>query len=132
MFSAAASHVSARTAGLSTQPWVVGVVTSVSSSQTTVTVSNAGPGLALDVRVRIRGGAFGTGHWTSQLEAMPPGKKVPQGFSPPHDKAATDEVLVETDYSDLRGARWRITNSDGVRVRRRLRTQKFDVWRARS
>ena len=140
--SAGAAAWSARIASAAYRPFVQGAATGTTSlsQQIDVTLTNSGPGVAIDVRCRIDSGPWGDSIASiASNQATARGLPKPDNFGadltdvPALDKdsVALDRLTVEVAFSGLDGTRWRVTRR-GANARpqlRRLTPRLVFFWR---
>jgi hypothetical protein len=139
---AASARTAARGVALGHRPYVYGERGSATAESGSVRLHNDGPGTAVEVRWRICApGAEPTG-WSDPIRAMQSGEIAPpEGQKPPPTTLPLGidghafGWFVETEFGDIRGARWRLRNERGepsaAAVLTRLRSGRFDLWRSR-
>jgi hypothetical protein len=128
--SAGASIISARAASLGSRPWVTGDVVGAEGQDITVNLRNEGPGLAVDVRFRLPS-LYG-GMWSDSLGSLAAGQlrveymPAPENFN----RGIVRTLPIETEFADLRGARWRLgKESHQPLLLRRSWVRKRGPWR---
>jgi hypothetical protein len=122
---AVSARASARNVALSHRPYVYGEPGFSSGSRShAVRLHNDGAGTAVEVCHRIGTSRGDYGDWSEPVRAMRPGEITPppgaEGFefeTPRDANGLALEWFVETEFSDIGGARWR------------LRTRPYQVWR---
>jgi hypothetical protein len=142
--SAIAAAVSARSAArgvaLNHRPYVYGEPQSATGGIASVRLHNDGPGTAVEVRWRLRAPEGEPTEWSSSIRAMQPGEVLPPYGSDPMSAEVPDGIdghqfrwFVEAEYSDIRGARWRLHNDraslSATATPRRIRKGIIDRWR---
>jgi hypothetical protein len=109
----------------------------------TVRLFNDGPGTAVEVQVRLGADGMEPSEWSPSVRAMQPGEVFPpreeglDGISLELPKAGDTYArswYIETEFSDVRGARWRLRNdrSQSVASAYRLRSSWIEIWRPRT
>ncbi len=100
---------------------------------------NTGPGVAADVRFRLGAPGAKFTVWSPSVRAMVPGEiHPPKGsdgwvIGPPEGPdGPVSDWFIETEFSDISGARWRLRNdrsrSDRATLQS-LRTWPYQLWR---
>jgi hypothetical protein len=132
---------SARGIALSHRPYVYGERATASKGEQSANVRlhNDGPGMAAEARCRVGAQGVQPGEWTQPVRAMQPGEvqEQPQQLAlPSRDGKPARDWYIETEFSDIRGARWRLRNDratpDATARLQRVRAGKLDprLWRA--
>jgi hypothetical protein len=124
---------SARGVELSHRPYVYGERSSRDQGGVTVGLHNDGTGAAFEVRCRLGTAEGGPNGWAEPSRALQPGEGLSRTLALPMiaENPATD-FYIETEYRDIRGARWRLRNdrsAAGGMSLTRLRRGWFDFWR---
>jgi hypothetical protein len=135
---AVSARASARGVALNHRPYVYGERAAVGVGETAnVRLHNDGPGMAAEVRCRVGAPGVGPGEWTEPVRAMQPGESQTEPYQlavPFRDDEPARDWYIETEFGDIRGARWRLRNdraTPGATARlQRVRTGKLDFWRA--
>jgi hypothetical protein len=131
--------VAARVA-LRNRPYVYAEATSIEDRVVGLTFHNDGPGPALEVRARTGAPGVDPTPWSDPIRAFTPDQRPLPAFTvglPEGVMGLTDPFYVETEYSDIRGARWLLRNERGGKATEamkpiRVRRGWLDVWRPRS
>jgi hypothetical protein len=142
MSAAMSARASARGVALSHRPYVYGERRTASGAIAEVQLHNDGPGTAVEVRWRLWAPGAEPTEWSEPILALQPGEILPPSGEqplatqlPPGVDGHQFEWYVETQFSDIRGARWRLLNERGARQQsvtlRRMRSRRFELWRAR-
>jgi hypothetical protein len=134
---AISARAAARGVAFSHRPYVYGEHTGGDANFAKITIRNDGPGTAVDVCWRVYPPGRESIGWSTPIGALQPGEVLPPditSFPAPvgsHGKVAG--WYVETEFSDIRGVRWRLQNEDcqprSRRRLRRVRSGKLDMWR---
>lgn len=142
---AVSASFSARAVALSHRPYVYGERAPLTMVVGQVRLHNDGPGTAVEVRFRVGAPGVEPTDWSEPVRAMQPGEvlppegggveftmEIPAGVNGGH----SDSWYVETEFNDIRGARWQLRNERGnanaAASLRRMRTGWLDLWRPRS
>ncbi len=133
---AVSARAAAREVALGHRPYVYGEHVGGDADFAKITIRNDGPGTALDVCLRVwppTGESIG---WSTPVAAMKPGETSTISYPAPVAARAHGKLPgwdVETEFSDIAGARWRLVNEEGIRDSRRrlrrVRSGKLDLWR---
>jgi hypothetical protein len=141
---AVSAFFSARVVSLSHRPYVYGEHAGGTKLLVGVKLYNSGPGTATEIRCRIVSDT-GASAWGAPIRALGPGEnlgprtvfeslniKVPCGI----DGLAYSTYSIETEFGDIRGARWRLRNdrlnSASTARAVRIRSDRLvDRWRPR-
>jgi hypothetical protein len=120
---AVSARAAARGVALDHRPYVYGEPQSASREpdeprsaprRIAVRLHNDGPGTAVEVRWRIVAAGCEPTEWTTPIRAMQPGETHPpdENSEPPSMQLPERAVdwYVESEYGDIRGARWRLRN----------------------
>jgi hypothetical protein len=136
---AVSARASARNVALSNRPYVYGEQGFSSASRSpALRLHNDGSGAAVEVRYRTGAPRAGYSEWSEPVRAMRPGEITPppeaEGFlaETPRDSNGTAiEWFIETEFSDISGARWRLRNDrrdNSPATVQRLRTRPYQRW----
>ena len=136
---AVSARASARGVALSHRPYVYGErgFSDIERSLV-VRLHNDGPGTAVEVCVRLGAVGAEATEWLPSVRAMQAGEIVPpkgaDGWPvepPVGADGPVSDWYIETEFSDIRGARWRLRNdrsSSESATPRRVRTRAFQLW----
>lgn len=140
--SAGAAAWSAKIASAAYRPFVQGAAngTTSRSQQVDVTLTNSGPGVAIDVLCRI-----GSGPWSDPIASIASNQTATRGLPKPddfgadltdvptleRDSVALDRLMVEIAFSGLDGTRWRVTRrgANAAPQLHRLTPRLLFFWR---
>jgi hypothetical protein len=137
---AVSARASARNVALSNRPYVYGERGFSSGERSPIVrLHNDGAGTAVEVRYRLGAAEADYTEWSEPVRAISPGDITPppgaDGFlgEPPRtSEGVATNWFIETEFSDMSGARWRLRNdraSSTPATVRRLRTRPYQFWR---
>lgn len=134
---AVSARAAARGVALSHRPYVYGEHAGGDANFAKITIRNDGPGTALDVCWRVWPPGRESIGWSTPIGAMQPGEELPPSMTsfpvPVNAHGKVSGWYVETEFSDIGGARWRLLNEEGIphsrRRLRRVRSGKIELWR---
>lgn len=132
MAAAASAFASYRAVALTHRPYIAAVWEVENAGDRfilTVSLTNEGPGTAVNVRCRVRSDVDPVSEWSDPVYALSPGRSDCRKFV---QAGRLEEWFVETKFNDIRGATWivgRKSAKNRDRRSRRIRSGKLDFWR---
>jgi hypothetical protein len=137
---AISARASARNVALSNRPYVYGERGFSSAERSpAVGLRDDGAGTAVEVRYRLDATGVDCTEWSEPVRAIGPGDITPppgaDGFLVEPPRAAEGVAtnwFIETEFSDVSGARWRLRNDRADTTPAtvsRIRTSPYQFWR---